>query len=143
MSRHGWTWAPAPPGTGGRHVPNTVRTRITQRIQRYAQDHFKGRYVRLDVRFRGKFCYVDAYLEPHVPKRLPKGFGETRAELLDRLRNTPTHLCRLRYFDEDRWGFAPFLYSSETYEESINPSSGDFFATPEEAFEIVARLHLG
>ena len=135
----GWTWSPAPPDTGGKQIPNAVRERTAHRIQKYAQKHFKGRYVRLDVRFRGRFCYIDAYVEPSVPKRLPKDFPETRTELLERLRNTPTHLCRLRYFSEERWGFALYAYSSEKYETTIIPSSGDFFGTPEEAFEAVGR----
>jgi hypothetical protein len=45
--------------------------------------------------------------------------------MLERLRNTPTHLCRLRYFgDPERWGFAFYTYSNERYELSVFPFGG-------------------
>ena len=71
------------------------------------------------------------------PPELPD-LHETRAERVERLRNTPIHLCRLRYLgDEDRWSFAMFGYSNEQYELTILPS-GDFFGTPEEGLDIGA-----
>jgi hypothetical protein len=61
---------------------------------------------------------------------------------MERLRNTPIHLCRLRYRgDEEHWGFAFFAYSSEKYELSVFPS-GQFFGPPEDAFEVSANVHL-
>jgi len=57
------------------------------------------------------------------------------------MRNTPTHLCRLRYFGDDRWGFAFFAYSSEKYELSMFPS-GEFLGTPEDAFFVSAQGYL-
>ena len=60
----------------------------------------------------------------------------------ERLRNTPTHLCRLRYFgDEERWGFAFYTYSHERYELSIFPS-GEFMGPPEDAFQASAAAYL-
>ena len=60
----------------------------------------------------------------------------------ERLRNTPIHLCRLRYFgDEEGWGFAFFAYSSEHYELSVFPS-GEFLGPPEDAFEAAAGAYL-
>jgi hypothetical protein len=41
--------------------------------------------------------------------------------MIERLRNTPTHLCRLRYFGGDEWGFAFYAYSSEKYELAVFP----------------------
>jgi hypothetical protein len=61
---------------------------------------------------------------------------------VERLRDTPIHLCRLRYRgDEEHWGFAFFAYSSEKYELSVFPS-GQFFGKPEDAFEVSANVHL-
>src|SRR5437870_5645262 len=94
------------PNTGGARIPEIVQRRTEQRLHRYAEEHFAGCYTRLDVRFRGQFCYVDAYTEPTPPSPTwpPPDWPETREEYLERLRNTPTHLCRLRYFgDEERW----------------------------------------
>jgi hypothetical protein len=95
----------------------TVRQRTEQRIQAYAEAHYRGSYTRLDIRFRGALCYIDAYVkdEPEVP----------------------LHLCRLRHFSEDRWSMAFYTYSNEKYEPSLF-ANGTFLGTPEEAFEIGA-----
>jgi len=62
--------------------------------------------------------------------------------MIERLRNTPTHPCRLRYFgDEEAWGFAFYTYSNDRYELSIFPS-GDFYGSPEEAFHVSAEVYL-
>jgi hypothetical protein len=61
--------------------------------------------------------------------------------MMERLRATPTHLCRLRYFGGERWGFAFYTYSNERYELSVFPN-GEFFGAPEEAFEVSANAYL-
>ena len=139
--RRGWFFDP---DSGGRPIPDTVKRRVEERIRRYAEQHFSGRYTRLDVRFRGQFCYLDAYTEPEPlgPNWPPPDWPETREEMLERLRNTPTHLCRLRYFGgEERWGFAFYTYSNERYELSVYPS-GEFLGPPEDAFQVSAQLYL-
>jgi hypothetical protein len=135
MPRKQWVFDP---NSGGRPVPEAVRARTKQRLERYAEEHLAGKYTRLDIRFRGQFCYVDAYTEPEPlgPNWPPPDWPESREEMLERLRNTPTHLFRLRYFGgEDRWGFAFYTYSNEKYELSMFPSGG-FLGPPEEAFEV-------
>jgi hypothetical protein len=68
----------------------------------------------------------------------PAVFGESREEYIERLRNTPTHLCRLRYFgDENRWSMALYTYSHEKYEPCIF-NNGTFHGTPEEGFDTAA-----
>ena len=138
----GRTWV-FDPGSGGRPIPDAVKHEVEARLQRYAADHFAGRYTRLDVRFRAQFCYVDAYTEPNLPPGWPPPGGrETREEALARLRQTPTHLCRLRYFgDAERWGFAFYTYSNERYELSVFPS-GEFLGPPEDALQVSAQLYL-
>jgi hypothetical protein len=59
----------------------------------------------------------------------------------ERLRNTPTHLCRLRYFGDERWGFAFYTYSNERYELSVFPN-GEFFGPVEDAFAAAAQAYL-
>jgi hypothetical protein len=132
------------PDAGGVNVPPAVRARVEARIRRYAEEHYAGKYTRLDVRFRGPFCYIDAYTEPEEPtKDLLKATGETRAQFLERLRNNPLHLCRLRYFgNEERWSLAFYTYSNERYELCVF-HSGDFFGTPEEGFEVGATYLRG
>ena len=138
-ARKQWVFAP---DSGGTKITEALKTEIKQRIERVAQRRFKGKYTRLDIRFKGQFCYIDAYKEPQVMKGWPpKDWPETREEFYERLRNTPTHLCRLRYFSEDRWGFAFYTYSHEKYELSVYPN-GEFFGKPEDAFVASAEAYL-
>jgi hypothetical protein len=128
------------PDRGGMRIPEAVQRRTAQRIRRYAEQHFAGRYTKFAIRFRGRFCYIDAYTEPDPPgpNWPPRDWPETREQYLERLRNTPIHLCRLRYFgDEERWGFAFYTYSNERYVSSVFPS-GEFLGPAEEAFSTAA-----
>jgi hypothetical protein len=131
------------PDAGGVKVPEAVKRRTKGRILRHAEK-YADNFTRLHVRFRGQFCYVDAYTEPSVPRGWPPpDWHESREEHIERLRNTPTHLFRLRYFgDEDCWAFGFFSYSSETYGLCMLPS-GDFYGTPEEALDAAAESYWG
>ena len=127
------------PHSGGVKIPAAVQDRTSQRILAYAEKYYAGEYNRLDIRFRGHFCYIDAYTEPYVPENYdPKMFGESREDYIKRRRNTPIHLCRLRYLgNEDEWSMAFYTYSHERYEPCIF-ANGTFYGTPEEAFQIGA-----
>lgn len=129
----GWVYDPH---SGGVKIPPTIQERVKMRILAYAETNYAGKYIRLDIRFRNQFCYIDAYTEPDVPPNFPPpDFAETREEVIERLRNTPTHLCRLRYFgDADRWSMAFYTYSNEKYEPCFF-RNGTFHGTPEEAFD--------
>lgn len=130
--------------SGGRPIPEPVKRRTEARLRRHAEEHFADRYTRLDIRFRSQFCYIDAYTEPEPPTAAwpPPDWPETREEYVERLRMTPTHLCRLRYFgDEEQWGFGFYTYSHERYEVSIFPS-GEFLGPPEDAFRVSAEMYL-
>lgn len=136
MPRKIWVYDPQ---SGGKAIPDTIKRRIRQRILYHAEKHYAGRCNRIDVRFRGQFCYIDAYTEPKVSKNYdPELYGESREKHIERLRNTPTHLCRLRYFgDENRWSMAFYTYSHEKYEPCIF-DNGSWQGTPEEAFDTSA-----
>jgi hypothetical protein len=123
------------PHSGGVKIPKRVQERTKQRILAYAEVHYGGTYTRLDIRFRSQFCYIDAYTEPSVPADFPPaGFPETREAYIASMRSIPTHLCRLRYFeDEDAWSFAFYTYSHEQYEPCVFDND-TFYGTPEEAF---------
>jgi hypothetical protein len=125
------------PNAGGVKIPKAVQARTEQRILKYAEAHYAGKYIRLGIRFRAQFCYIDAYKEPFgVPDSLPPGFPGSREEYIEFRRNLPTHLCRLRYFgNEEAWGCAFYTYSHEKYELTVFPN-GSFYGTPEEAFEL-------
>lgn len=64
MPRGTWIFDP---DSGGVKVPEAVKKRTEVRLQQIAAAEFAGRYTRLEIRFRGVFCYVDAYTEPEPP----------------------------------------------------------------------------
>jgi hypothetical protein len=127
------------PHSGGVKIPPTVRQRTERRIRAYADQHFAGKFTRLDVRFRGPLCYIDAYTEPEEPLAdLLRLRGETREQFLERQRNVPLHLCRIRYFgNEERWSLAFFTYSHMKYEPCMFDTREEH-GTPEQAFETAA-----
>jgi hypothetical protein len=128
----GWTWGPAQP----KSIPESVQISVRKRIEAYAAEKYAGRYSRLDIRFRGRFCYVDAFKEPDkkVDKR-PTWFEGTDAQWFEGLRNNPLHLIRLTYLgDADRWNLAFFTYSNEKYSECVF-EDGQFEGTPESGFD--------
>ena len=124
------------PHSGGVSIQKSKYDIIRNRIISHAKEFYSGKFTRIEVRFRGKFCYIDAYTEPFVPNDYdPKLYGKSREERIEQLRNLPTHLCRLRYFgDIDKWTMAFYTYSHEKYEPCIF-NTGDFHGTPEEAFD--------
>ena len=133
MANRTWVFDPH---TGGSKIPEAVRLDTVARLEKHAAARFAGRYTRLGVRFRGPLCYIDAYTEAVVPSdALLENTRETREEFLERLNSTPTHLCRLRYFDKDRWSLAFYTYSNEKYTPCAF-RNGTFFGTPEEALDI-------
>ena len=139
-SQKQWVFSP---DTGGVKIPPAVQQDVQKRLEALAAQRFAGKYTRLDIRFKAQFCYIDAYTEPPQPTKIwpPKDWPETREEYVERLRNTPMHLCRLRYFGAARWGWAFFTYSNEKYEFSYFPS-GEPFGQPEDAFLAAADLYL-
>ncbi len=120
--------------SGGKKIPDLVRIDVEKRINDVAEQQLKGKFSRLDISFKGQFCYIDAFTEPAVDENWNEELLlETREEHIERLRNSPLHLCRLRYFDKDKWGFAFYNYSNEKYELATYPD-GEFFGKPEDAF---------
>ena len=136
MPRKMWVYDPQ---SGGVEIPEVVKPRIRKRILTYAKEHYAGKYNRIEVRFRGKFCYIDAYTEPYVgPDYDPELYGKSRDERIEQLRSIPTHLCRLRYFgNEDSWSMSFYTYSQEKYEPCVF-DNGSWHGTPEEAFDTSA-----
>jgi hypothetical protein len=129
----GWVYDPH---TGGVKIPPPVQKRTEERIRKYAEERYAGKFTRLGIRFRGALCYIDAYTEPMEPSPgLLAARGETRDQYLETMRNSPLHLCRLRYFgDEESWSLAFYTYSHEKYEPCVF-HNGTFHGTPEEGFD--------
>ena len=127
------TWMRTKPRSAPKLTEN-IRHETKARLLAHAEKHYAGKYTRLDIRFRGAFCYIDAYQEPAKNLRPVPGSGETLAEYRERLRNTPTHLCRLEYHGHNRWTLGFFTYSNMKYERCVF-HSGRFHGTPEEGLD--------
>jgi hypothetical protein len=132
------------PHAGGSKIPPSLQAEIRSRIERHAKRKFAGAYNRIDVRFRGALCYVDVFTEPEPPApKLLRALGETLKQYQERLRSTPTHLCRLRYFSgRNGWSLALYTYSQERYEPCLLPN-GEHFGTVEKCFALAASFYLG
>lgn len=77
-SKGQWVFAP---DSGGVKIPEAVKLRTTALIERFAAENYAGRYTRLEIRFRGQFCYIDAYTEPELPgDNWPLPIGRRRAK---------------------------------------------------------------
>lgn len=128
------------PHMGGKNIPPAVRFRTEQRIREHVEKNYPGKFHKLDVRFRGALCYIDVYTTDDLPAGARPPTVETREEWIERLRNTPSHLCRIRYFgNEESWSFAFYTYAHEKYEPSFLMSGADH-GTPEEAFDTSAMF---
>jgi len=91
---------------------------------------------RIEVRFRGPYAYVDAYVNHtwFMP-------GTTEAEK-ERIRNSPVQLCRLTYLPRrEVWGFAFYKTSDDTYEPNVT-MRGSFEGTPEECLDTAGFAYL-
>jgi hypothetical protein len=130
------TWT-RDPHSGGVKIPDALQDETKGRLLAHAEKHYAGTYSRLEIRFHNQFCYVDAYQEPEAGASPSPGSGETGAAYLERLRNTPTHLCRLRYCGQDQWSVAFYTYSHEKYEPCIM-DNGSFHGTPEDGLDVGA-----
>jgi hypothetical protein len=99
--------------------PASTRTSLGQRLNARARDRWPA-LSRVQVRFRGRFAYIDGVL-PN---------GETLP------------LCRLRYGGSaSRWGFAIHRASHDDYQDNYLPS-GDTAGSAEEALDCACGLYL-
>ena len=122
--RKGWTWAPKK-----QPIPEGIRQELAARLLRHVTEHWKNRVRKILLRFHGRYAYVA------VIEAAP---GETTVPQVCRYveeEEWPLQLCRLGYVgSRNRWEYAFFKYSTETYAPSVC-ASGSFVATPEEAFD--------
>ena len=125
------------PHSGSVGIPESLKESTRRRLLGHASKHYAGACARLDVRFKGLFCYVDAYTEPDMQGSAGAATKDTREQFLKRVRSTPIPLCRLRYFSQDRRSVALHRCSKERYKAALF-KSGDRFGTPEEALDVGA-----
>ncbi len=125
------------PNSGGVKIPENVKKDIIKRINKIAEENFKGKYLEIQIKFKNQFCYIN-FFQDFTESDILANFSEvdwgmSKAEFVQKQKTTPIHLCRLRYFGTDDWGFSFYTYSHQKYELSIFPN-GAFFGKPEEAF---------
>ncbi|MQA27490.1 MAG: hypothetical protein GEU94_18965 [Micromonosporaceae bacterium] len=100
-------------------APESTKTSLRQRLTEHAHNRWPA-LLAVPIRYRGSFAYVDG--------RLPEG--------------TTLPLCRLRYNGSASiWGFAIYLASRDSYQDSILPS-GLPAGSPEEALDCACGLYL-
>jgi len=100
-------------------IPEPTKTSLGQRLRQRQRERWPG-LAAVQVRFRGRFAYVDGELAS----------GDVLA------------LCRLRYAGSaSLWGFAVSLASRDGYEDSILPN-GLPIGEPEEALDCACGLYL-
>jgi hypothetical protein len=127
------------PHSGGRTISPRLRIDVAERLKKHAASKYKGLYSRIDIRFRGALCYIDAYKEPRQPdQKLLEITHESKAAYFERIRSFPIHLGRIRHFGDEKWSYAFYTYSNERY-EAATFGNGEWFGTPEQAFDISAR----
>lgn len=104
-----------------KRIPDKVKTMLQKRLEQHISEKWSHTLVKLDLRFKSTFAYVD---------------------VKDPTENFPTHLCRLGYQgDADNWTFAFYKYSDDVYEKSRD-WEGSFITTPEKAFDVAATVYL-
>lgn len=52
-ARRMWIFSP---NSGGKKIPDLVRIDVKKRINDVAEQQSKGKFVRLDLSFKGQFC---------------------------------------------------------------------------------------
>ena len=118
------------PHAGGLPIPDSVRRQLGARLRAHMADRYAGHGHRLEVRFKGKFGYLDL----HRPEPLGDDFGYEP--------DVGVQLCRLHFHGAlDRWSFALFSYASERYEAS-SFASGDMIGPAEDALDCSAMFYL-
>jgi hypothetical protein len=107
MARKGWVFDPH---SGGAKITDTVKRATIARLEAFAAKTFAGCYTKLGIR------YIDAFKEPDEPDPTQlKLRKQTREEYFESMRAYPHHLCRIRFFTNDRWSMAFYRYSNEKY----------------------------
>lgn len=113
-------------------IDQATRTAVTARIIAHVT-HGWPHLATPIVRFRGRFCYVDA-----VARR-------SRIDAVLRRSAQPSPILRLRYQGSiDRWDIGIYLASDERYTENELPTSlGPRTGTPEEGIDHTFILYAG
>jgi hypothetical protein len=86
------------PQSGGNKISPQTHKALYAQAEAFAKARPWYPRIQLKLRFKNQFCYVDTMEE-----------GDERL----------FPLCRLRYFNQDKWSLALFTYSNERYSPSL------------------------
>ena len=117
-------------------IPEYARHALEDRLKTHARTAWTERCAGVDVRFRGKYAYVDVF--DSDPWFMP---GSTNEEK-EQIRQTPVKMCRLTWTgDMEAWELAFHKYSNGRYEPSL-PFDGSTSSSPEACFDFAAQVYL-
>jgi hypothetical protein len=105
-------WCFAPQAGGVKISPVTIPAIISQ-IEAYEKKQAWYPCFKLKTRFKGQFCYLDAFKEGDEP--FPIG--------------------RLRHFGPLNWSLAFYAYSTETYQPCVF-QNGEWIGKIEDAIDV-------
>lgn len=91
------------PHSGGAKIPPQIHDSLRSKVHAYEKTRPWYPKYKLNLRFKGQFCYIDACEDGKKP--FPLG--------------------RARYFSENNWSLAYYTYSNERYEPCLLPSGKD------------------
>lgn len=83
------------PHSGGNKIPPKIQEKLRTQAASFACERPWHPAHKLELRFKSQFCYIET-IETGDNRKFP--------------------LCRLRYFKEDDFSLALFMYSNERYE---------------------------
>lgn len=117
-------------------IPEVIKEQLKERLLNHIKKKWSDSVAKLLLRFHGRYTYVAVVenqgnhkVNPRVCRYIEKG-------------EIPLEICRLGYlWGIDKWEYAFFTYSDERYVPSV-VASGSFEATPEQAFDCSANVHL-
>ncbi len=125
-------------------IPSEEKSEIKDRIRAYSSELCKtyDDLIELEVRFSKSFCYIRAYQEPLGPVRSCNRKIPETEEMREKLRNTPSPLCRLTYISQDMWTLSIYNFCKDRYEPSPF-LTGRMEGTPEEGLETAMEFFYG
>ncbi|ETR71776.1 MAG: hypothetical protein OMM_07893 [Candidatus Magnetoglobus multicellularis str. Araruama] len=105
------------PHGGGNKIDKKLHPTIRNKIISYAESKYSDSFDELEVKFRGKFCYIQ--VKKDSDHFMP--------------------LARMRFFSMTSWSIAIFLYSNETYEPGFF-ANGEDLGTIEECVDYSSQF---
>lgn len=125
-------------------IPRDEKSEIKYRIRTYSSELCKNHddLIGLKVRFYKLFCTISIYHEPMGPVRSCSRNTLKTEVMREKLRNTPSPLCRLTYVSPNIWTLSIYNFCTDTYDPSPF-LTGRMEGTPEEGVETAMEFFYG